>query len=117
MGMRLRQTESMPEPDLFWVKTKHKGRPTAEVVPLVIELVASTLRYDRIRKSRLYALDGIAEYWIVEVSEQRIEVRTEPEGEEYQRLEVFNRNSQPISPRCLPEASLDIDRLFGLCDD
>ena len=111
MGMQLKLTESMPEPDLFWLRTGHRGRPIAESVPLVIEVSAATLRYDRVRKGRLYALDRIQEYWLVDLENQQIEVRTEPEGEEYQQLRICARGGA-LHPQCLPSAKLDVDWLF-----
>lgn len=64
MGLRLRQTESMPEPDLFWIETGFGARPEIAVVPLVIEVALSSLQYDTEDKARLYALEGLAEYWV-----------------------------------------------------
>jgi Uma2 family endonuclease len=111
MGIRLNKTESMPEPDLFWIKTGHTSRPTADVVPLIIEVSVSTIDFDRGRKLRIYALDGIREYWIVDAKNRRIEVRAQPSGDDFSKFEVFDR-TRSISPLCLPSAKLDVDWLF-----
>ncbi len=111
MGIRLNKTESMPEPDLFWIETGQTSRPTTAVVPLIIEVSVSSIDYDRGTKNRLYALDELQEYWIVDGKNQRIEVRTQPSGDDFARLEVFDR-SRSLSPLCLPAAKLDIDWLF-----
>ncbi len=111
MGIRLNKTESMPEPDLFWIQSGNRSRPTTQVVPLIIEVSVSTLRYDRNTKGRLYALDGLQEYWIVNSKQQQIEVLTEPQAENFSKKETFGR-SDTLSPRCLPSAKLDVNWLF-----
>jgi Putative restriction endonuclease len=45
----------------------------------VIEVAESSLVYDRTRKSRAYAASGIPEYWIVNLSDRRVEIRTDPD--------------------------------------
>ena len=111
MGIRMTETESMPEPDLFWVKTGNITRPTTAVVPLIIEVSVTTITYDRDIKSRLYALDDLEEYWIVDGDAQRIEVRRQPRDGEFTSIQTFDRHDS-ISPLCLPSATLDIEWLF-----
>ena len=112
MGLRLHRTESMPEPDLYWVKSGRSRRPDTSVVPLVIEVALSSLRYDREDKTRLYALDDLQEYWLVDIAAEAVEVRTEPNGEGFDQLQVFRRG-QSLHPICLPTATLDLDWLFA----
>jgi len=45
---------------------------------LVVEVAESSLAYDRREKALLYARAGIAEYWIVNLAERRLEVHREP---------------------------------------
>lgn len=75
---------SEPEPDvvvargaLSAYKNRHPGPADAA---LVIEVSASSLAYDRIDKSRVYARAGIPVYWIVNVIDKQIEVLTDPSG-------------------------------------
>ena len=112
IGLRLLKTESMPEPDLYWVDARRqRGRPTAVVVPLVIEISSSSLEYDLETKRRLYALDEIAEYWVIDSRTETIVVHRQPVGESYVQIQTFKHPDQP-SPLCLPDARLDIDWLF-----
>ena len=71
-----------PEPDVVIARGNRRRyrqrHPGPADVGIVIEVSDSTLDRDRGTKLRSYARAGIAEYWIVNVAEQVIEVRTEP---------------------------------------
>lgn len=71
-----------PEPDIAVVRgtlddfrTHHPG--PAEVM-LVVEVADSSLSYDRTTKRSMYAQSGIPEYWIVDLTKQRLEVCERP---------------------------------------
>ncbi len=74
---------SEPEPDIavcIPVPDRYKrAHPKANQVLLVIEVAGSSLVYDRTRKSRAYAASGIPEYWIVNLSDRRVEILTDPD--------------------------------------
>ena len=72
--------ESAPEPDLAVVRGSpadfrdaHPTRPA-----LVIEVAESSLQFDRITKSSLYARAGIADYWIVNLIDRVVEIYRDP---------------------------------------
>lgn len=73
---------SEPEPDIALVRGKildyRTGRPRGSDTPVVVEVSDETLRFDRGRRLRVYAQGGLAEYWIVNVVDHTVEVRTEP---------------------------------------
>ena len=75
---------SEPEPDLAVVRGElgdySKRHPFAADVPLVVEVADATLERDRGLKLRIYARDGIAEYWVVNLVARRVEVYTRPTG-------------------------------------
>jgi len=98
-GLRLLKSESMPGPDMYWVDSKHRrGRPTAAVVPLVVEVSISSLDFDQTVKQRLYASEGIAEYWILDANNQRAIVHLNPDGDRYLSVHAFG-TEHSISPR------------------
>lgn len=72
---------SQPEPDLAVVpardRTEAKKRPEAAL--LLIEVSASSLRYDRNAKAPAYARAGIPEYWIIDIKGRTVEVRKDPD--------------------------------------
>jgi Uma2 family endonuclease len=77
--------DGRPQPDFALL---HPGaarerfaQPAA--VFLLIEVSDSTLDYDRGLKLRLYARDGIGEYWIINLKDQQLEVYRQPDGERY----------------------------------
>lgn len=72
---------SEPEPDLTIVRGDLRDyrdhHPGPEDVGLVIEITDSSLKFDR-RKAQIYAAAGVPEYWIVNLEERTVEVRTGP---------------------------------------
>jgi len=99
--------ESAPEPDVVWVVRRnyfHK-RPSAADVLLVIEVAESSLAYDAGEKADLYAAAGIADYWVVNVSDRSIEVRREPAGGRYRSLKTHLGDDE-IRPLAFPDVTL-----------
>jgi Uma2 family endonuclease len=75
---------SEPEPDTSVVRGKPEdypdSQPTARDVALVVEVADATLRRDRNWKKSLYADAGVPAYWLVNLSDNQIEVYTDPSG-------------------------------------
>ena len=71
---------SDPEPDVAVVAGEiedyEDAHPTSAA--LVVEVSESTLRFDRGRKASLYASAGVADYWIIDLVNHRVEVRRDP---------------------------------------
>ena len=105
--------ESVPEPDIVWVKRRRyrKAHPTAADVGLVIEVSDSSLVADR-KLATLYAEANIQEYWIVNCIDQVVEVYRDPQGDQYQDKFAVARGKR-VSPLVGPEAILDVADLFA----
>jgi Uma2 family endonuclease len=79
-------SDSEPEPDLAVVR----GVPTEYVshhpgpsdLALVVEISNTTLADDRQLKARIYARAGITVYWIINLVDRRIEMYTDPSGDD-----------------------------------
>ena len=84
-----------------------KQRPTSDDVFLLIEISETSLRYDRGEKAELYAQEGIADYWVVDVIHQKVEVFRDPADGNYQSLQTFGIGDT-ISPLEFPEITLNI---------
>lgn len=74
---------SEPEPDVALCRLdpddyRHE-HPKASDVLLLIEVADTSLAYDRGRKVAAYAGSGVPEYWIVNLSDGRIEVFSDPD--------------------------------------
>ncbi|MBY0232224.1 MAG: Uma2 family endonuclease [Gemmataceae bacterium] len=78
---------SVPEPDHAVVRAAAHGwrrqQPRAADAALVVEVSDSSLHEDRNDKLRVYALDRIPVYWIVNIPDRRIEVYMNPSGDTY----------------------------------
>ncbi len=76
-------SSSEPEPDFAVVRGNARSfgnrHPTPMVIDLLVEVSNTTLESDREDKIPLYARDGIAVYWIVNVVDRIIEVYTDPD--------------------------------------
>jgi Uma2 family endonuclease len=88
------------------------GVPKSEDVLLLIEVADTTVRYDRSTKRRLYAKEGITEYWIVNVPKQCIEVYRDPAADGYSSA-TEAVSGDFVSPRALPAVRLDVAAIFA----
>ena len=82
--LSLRLSASSPLPDACVARGDRRTYLTRHPVPadvgLIVEVADSSLLDDRRDKARLYAQDGVVEYWIVNVLDRRVEVYTQPSG-------------------------------------
>jgi Uma2 family endonuclease len=71
---------SEPEPDVSVVPGDPRDYRDAhpEQPVLIVEVAQSRLRFDRRQKGSLYARAGIADYWIVNIPDRRLEVYRDP---------------------------------------
>lgn len=106
---------SEPEPDIALVKGSwsdyltHHPYPTD--IDLVIEVVDSSLDYDKNIKIPIYAQAGIPEYWIVDVNAGEIIVCRQPTPENYASITVMNLGDS-ISPLAFSDINLQVSNLF-----
>lgn len=86
---------SVPQPDLALLRPRsyRRANPTPEDILLVVEVADSSLRYDRIRKQRLYAIAGIPEYWVASVKGEWVEMYRSAEGEGYRDIHRVHGDS------------------------
>ena len=89
-----------PEPDISVVTGAPRdylaSHPTT--AELVVEISDATLRADQTTKAALYARAEIAEYWIVNLVEHRLEVRRQPSPLEGELLGHGYRFTQILLP-------------------
>lgn len=76
---------SLPEPDivLIWPEASRDSHPTEVNILLVVAVAASSLTDDRDVKALLYARADIPEYWLVDLTADRIEICTVPSDQGY----------------------------------
>jgi Uma2 family endonuclease len=88
-----------------------RRRPQAPDVLLVIEVADTSLDYDLGTKQQIYAAAGVKEYWVVDVTAERVAVFRNPSKHGYRKHEEYS-SGQRISPAAAPRAVLDLDELF-----
>jgi Uma2 family endonuclease len=111
---------SEPEPDVIVLRGRpqdylaaHPSRPV-----LVVEVSDTSLAQDRLRKGGLYARAGIADYWLVNLVDNALEVYRQPvrapsrsSGWKYGSVRLLKRNAV-VSPLAAPRARIRITHLL-----
>jgi Uma2 family endonuclease len=106
---------SEPEPDLAIVEgsildyVDHHPRPDQTF--LVIEVADSTLKQDCEIKDKLYALAGIADYWVVDISNRHLHIFREPTSTGYGSHLILKEPHQ-VSPLAFPELVLNLTSIL-----
>ncbi|MBI2207149.1 MAG: Uma2 family endonuclease [Candidatus Rokubacteria bacterium] len=106
---------SEPEPDVVVVRGRLRDYRTHPSKPvLVVEVADSSLVHDRVRKGGLYARAGIAEYWVLNLLDEVIEVYREPVGAssrhggwKYTQVQRLKRNAT-ITPLGAPGSRIRV---------
>ena len=111
---------SEPEPDVVVVpgrprdhRDAHPSRPV-----LIVEVADTSLALDRLRKSGLYARAGIADYWVLNLIDEVLEVYREPVraattryGWKYDSVGVLRREAH-VTPLAAPRARIRVAALL-----
>ncbi len=111
-------TDIEPEPDVAIVRGATRdyrdGHPGAQDVLLVVEVSASSLKFDQRTKAEVYASAGISTYWIVNLQERRVEVYTQPDDATaaYSVREDFKPGQTITFDVDGQTLSLDVDAIF-----
>ncbi len=107
---------SEPEPDVAVVQSDPQDyedhHPTPAEAYLLIEVADSSLKFDCETKAQLYARSGIADYWVLDVSDRQLHVFRNPSQDGYQTHNVF-RGSQTITLLLLADVSVSVAEIFG----
>ncbi len=98
------------EPDVALLTYDENEYSERDVTPadtlLAIEVSDSTLRYDRLTKTVLYAEYGIPEVWIINVKRNELEVYREPKAEGYGAKQSYERGVA-VAPLAFPNDLLE----------
>ena len=105
---------SEPAPDivLLHLATSEDRHPGPGDALLVVEVADSSIHVDRRRKRPMYARAGIPEYWIVDLSADRIEVYREPTRSRYRSVTLLSRGDS-VRPRFAPDLLVDVATVLG----
>jgi Uma2 family endonuclease len=100
--------DGRPQPDFALVR---RDRPAGqytqpEDVYLLIEVADTSLQKDRELKTMIYARDGIAEYWILNLKTNQLEVYRDPEEARYTTTFVL-KSGQLATCLAFPDEAID----------
>lgn len=106
---------SEPEPDVAVLRIREdeylEEHPEPGDILWIVEVSDTTLSFDRLVKTVLYAQAGIAEAWIMNLPEDCIEVFTEPGTEGYAQLAVYRRGDR-VSPSTVADVEFAVEDLL-----
>lgn len=106
---------SQPQPDVVVAVGKRRDYSTQHPSPpeilLLVEVSGSTLAVDRSIKAALYALAGIAEFWIVNLRDRQLEVHRTPQNGIWTQTQVIPATGT-IAPLAVPHATVAIGDLL-----
>jgi Uma2 family endonuclease len=96
------------------VSRRRKRRPShPSNALLLVEVAESSLSRDRDIKASIYAENGAAEYWIVDVKARCVWVHTQPKRGTYTSVVKLGRRGT-LAPTKLPGVSISIADMFAL---
>ena len=107
---------SEPQPDISLLKPRADfyaaAHPIGDDILLAIEVADTSTRYDREVKGPLYARSAIAEFWLVDLLHETVEVFRQPGVDGYGSSRVSKRGER-LSIAAVPDASLSVDDVLG----
>ena len=110
------QPRSEPQPDLLLLRPRavsySREHPAPEDVLLAVEVADTTVRYDRLVKSRLYARAGIAEFWLLLAMDGAVEVYRTPGATGYASL-MSHGPGETVAPLAFPEVGFTVADFFA----
>jgi Uma2 family endonuclease len=104
--------ESEPQPDVAIAAREDYRRDHPPALLCAIEVADSSLSKDRGLKARLYAEAGVPEYWIVNLRDRVIEVRTRPTGGVYAEVAIY-RSGDLVRLNAFPDVTVAVDSVIG----
>jgi Uma2 family endonuclease len=113
---------SQPEPDIALVvgeaRAYTRAHPTVAQARVVVEVSDTTLDFDRREKFSMYAKAGVAEYWILNLTGDQLEVYRDP-GPDERALYGYGyatawelKAGATIAPLALPDVQIAIADLL-----
>ncbi len=106
---------SLPEPDA--VVVPGRAADYDHIVPavayLVVEVADTSLKHDRLTKRAIYAAANVPEYWIVNIPDDCVEVRRDPDpaGRRYASVSIAHRGDT-LELAALPGVRISVGDLL-----
>ena len=107
---------SRPQPDLALLRPRkdyYAARiPGARDIFLLVEVMDTSVEYDRRRKAPLYARAGVRELWLVDIPAGVLDVQRAPSSDGYRDVRTLGRGER-LTPRAFPDVTLAVDDILG----
>jgi hypothetical protein len=116
----IRLPHSEPQPDLALLRARRddyaQSHPEAGDVLLIIEVVDTSVDYDRTMKVPLYGRSGIPEVWLIDLLEGVVEVYHTPAPVGYRAKQTYAAGDS-LTPEGLPGLTLSVAEILGMPPD
>lgn len=103
--------DSEPQPNVVLMKPRAdfyvSAHPGPQDLLLAVEVADTTLRYDREIKVPLYAEAGVVEVWLLNLSDNLLEVYRDPGPKGYRSLQRLSSGDQ-VAPLAFPDLTLAV---------
>ena len=111
--LKLVQLDSEPEPDIVATSSPDiDAYGTEGAKPLlVVEIAASSLRYDLGAKADLYAEAGVPEYWVLNLVDRELVVFGSARDGVYRDRATYGTGNR-VAPRAWEDVVIDVAELF-----
>jgi Uma2 family endonuclease len=110
-------SDSVPEPDCALVAFRNdfyvKGKPRNSDVLLVVEVADSSLNFDRDVKGPMYAEAGIADFWIINLIDDCVEIYRQPRADGTYAEPRIARRGELLSVLALPGLNVAVTEILG----
>jgi Uma2 family endonuclease len=106
---------SEPEPDIALVRFDNNNysdrHPDPQDIYWLVEVSNQTLTKDLEEKSVIYARNGIPEYWVIDLVNNKLWILTQPQANGYlNQREITTGNIQPLA---FPEIDINVEKLLS----
>ncbi|MEM6612578.1 MAG: Uma2 family endonuclease [Cyanobacteria bacterium P01_C01_bin.72] len=105
---------SEPEPDVAVVRlpeTMYRTRhPYPQDIYWLIEISNRTLKTDLNQKKITYARNGIPEYWVIDLINNKLIVHTQIQDNNYTQVNEYTKGT--VSPLAFPNVAISLDKLL-----
>lgn len=105
-------THSMPDPDILITRgTPPDGPILAEMLALAVEMADTTRGFDLGTKAKMYAKNGVAEYWVIDLAKRLVHRHTSPSANGYANVESSELGAQ-LTALTIPGLTVETARLI-----
>ena len=105
---------SEPEPDIAIIRLPESiydiHHPYPQDIYWLVEISNRTLAQDLETKTITYARNGINEYWVIDLQNNKLIVHTQPQDNNYTK--VIDYKQETISSLAFPQIVISCDRLL-----